>query len=188
METPINKYKGITHSVAHYLIAVDVITSKKGYCRAADIARMLGVSRNAVSLKLQSLRGSDWLYVDEYKNVKLTKSGAEKTAFIVSMRRTVKHLLVDLLGVDEGVANQDACLVEHLLSRQTGLQLLNMFQFINQGSPSAQKFLTDFKKFALNHSCDGDVDCGICYNQCMMNSNADDHDMEHMPAAESRVG
>ena len=187
MEIPTNKYRGITHSVAHYLIAVDAVTAKKGYCRAADIARVLGVSRNAVSLKLQSLRGTDLLEIDEYKSIRLTKSGARKAALIISTRRTVKHLLVDLLGVDEDVAGQDACLVEHLLSKQTCVQLVNMFHFINQGSPSSKKFLADFNKFALNHSCDGDGDCGICYNQCVMNSDIDGKDAM-LEEAESRVG
>ena len=185
MERSKNKYREITHSVAHYLIAVDAVTAKKGYCRAADIARTLGVSRNAVSLKLQSLRGTDLLEVDEYKSVKLTESGAQKTAFIISMRRTVKHLLVDLLGVEEEVANQDACLVEHLLSKETGLQMLNMFQFINQGSPSARKFIDDFKEFSLTHSCGGEADCGVCHSRCMISTA--DGDKAGAPQLESRV-
>ena len=177
---------GITHSVAQYLIAVETVIAKKGYCRAADIARVLQVSRNAVSLKLQSLRGTDLLEIDEYKSIRLTESGAQKAAFIISMRRTVKHLLVDLLGVEEETADKDACLVEHLLSRQTGLQLLSMFQFINQGSPSAREFIADFKDFSLNHSCDGDADCGICHNHCIMGTAAEEPSA--VAQAESRVG
>ena len=186
MEKSQGKYREITHSVAQYLIAIDAVTAKKGYCRAADIARTLGVSRNAVSLKLQSLRGSDLLEVDEYKSVRLTKSGAQKTAFIISMRKTMKHLLVDLLGVEEEVANQDASLVEHLLSKETGLQMLNMFQFINQGSPNARAFVKDFKEFSLTHSCDGEAGCGVCHSHCMISTA--DSDKDAVPQLESRVG
>ena len=158
--------KDITHSVAHYLMAIDALSAEQGNCRAADIARMLEVSRNAVSLKLHSLRESDLVHVDAAKNISLTNSGRQEAEFIVSMRRAVKHLLVDLLGVEEEVAEQDACLVEHLLSRQTGVQLLNMFQFINQASPNTQKFIADFKNFS--HSCASDSGCSICHNHCLL--------------------
>ena len=157
----------ITHSVAHYLMTVDELNDKQASCRAADIARALGVSRNAVSLKLQALLNSELVSIDAKRNITLTDNGHREVDVIVSTRRSVKHLLVDLLGIDANTAEHDACLVEHLLSRQTGVQLLKMFQFLKQGQPAAQQFIAEFKEFS--HNCDGDDDgCAICHHQCLL--------------------
>ena len=46
----------ITHSGAHYLLAVAALARRAAAPRAADVARYLGVSRAAASLQLRSLQ------------------------------------------------------------------------------------------------------------------------------------
>ncbi len=45
----------VTHSVVHYLFSIDVLLAEKGYARATDIAKMLGITPGSCSISLKKL-------------------------------------------------------------------------------------------------------------------------------------
>ena len=119
----------ITHSGAHYLLAVSGLTERGEVPRAADVARYLGVSRAAVSLQLRSLHEHGLLESDARGRQYLTGAGRDLVGRVASKRKVLETFLVEVLGVSPEVAEADACKVEHLLSEQTGAALVRWLRF-----------------------------------------------------------
>ena len=115
----------VTHSAAHYLLAVAAFGKSGRDPRAVDIARTLDVSRAAVSLQIRTLREHGLVDVGDDHRVHLTRTGADLVARIASKREVVRLFLVDVLGVDPETAERDACKIEHLISEQSSAALVH---------------------------------------------------------------
>ena len=67
---------------------------------------------------LKKLRTERLLNVDKEKNLILTDEGLQAARGIFSRHSFFERLLIDA-GVDEGQAHEDACSLEHAISRQS---------------------------------------------------------------------
>jgi Mn-dependent DtxR family transcriptional regulator len=114
----------VTHSAAHYLLAVAAFGKSGRDPRAVDIARLLNVSRAAVSLQIRALRDNGLVDVGDDHRIHLTRTGADLVARIASKREVLRLFFVDVLGVDPETAERDACKIEHLISEQSGAALV----------------------------------------------------------------
>ena len=152
----------VSHSIAHYLLAVTSLSNEKVDVKAADVARKLGVSRNAVSLQMNTLKSSNFISVDERQCISLTKIGESISARIASKRHTMNVFFSEVLGVSEETAETDACKIEHLISDSTGEALSKFVSFLR----SDQKVVLDFLKRFQEHyvGCDPKIGCGLCDN------------------------
>jgi len=114
----------VTHSVAHYLLAVAALGKSGREPRAVDVAHALGVSRAAVSLQVRTLRENGLIDVTDDHRIHLSRTGADLVARIASKREVVRLFLAEVLGVDPETAERDACKIEHLISEQSGAALV----------------------------------------------------------------
>jgi DtxR family Mn-dependent transcriptional regulator len=114
----------VTHSAAHYLLAVAAIAKSGRDPRAVDVARQLEVSRAAVSLQIRTLRENGLVDVGDDHRIHLTRTGADLVARIASKREVVRLFLNEVLGVDPATAERDACKIEHLISEESGAALV----------------------------------------------------------------
>ena len=157
----------ISHSVAHYLMAIDTIIKELHYCKAADIARKLQISRNAVSLRLNPLTQLQLISISDNKRISLTDSGKAVVNNIIAARRVSKKFLTDFLGVDSDIAEADSCKIEHLISDEMRDALLKLMQFTQEQKETSAPFLQAFKQFSLH--CDGKCEpCNICHSECLI--------------------
>ena len=76
---------------------------------------------------------------------------------ILGNRAIVRKFLKDVLKLDEQRAEIDACKVEHLLSAQTGVQLLHFVRFLFSADPIAKQFLTEFWERSEEDILSGDL-------------------------------
>lgn len=129
----------LSHSMAHYLMAIDSLRGDLGYARSTDVADMLEVSRGAASMALSQLKKRGWVTEDPNRMLLLTEEG-EKIA------RSVEHNFVILsyffesvLQVDSDTARGDACKMEHLMSMDTGKRLLWLLSKLMDDDATAEK-------------------------------------------------
>ncbi len=94
------------------------LTEEKGYARSVDIAVGLGVSKPSVSVAMKQLREGSYIIMDKDNYISLTESGMEIAQRIYERHKVLTHVL-HLIGVDENIAEKDACKVEHDISVQT---------------------------------------------------------------------
>lgn len=156
----------ITHSGAHYLLAVAALGRAGPPPRAAAVARYLGVSRAAASLQLRSLQEAGLLELDADHRLHLTRAGADLVARVAGKREVVRVFLTDILEVHPDTAAADACKVEHLLSEETTAALVRLIRFLRSPHPAAQAALAAFH--AAVAACPSERRCDFCENTCLL--------------------
>lgn len=158
----------ITHSAAHYLLAIAAAVKEGQSPRAADIARQLEVSRAAASLQVRALRDHGLIGVDQHHRISLTRAGADLVARIAGKREVVRVFLEEVLGIDPGAAEMDACKVEHLISEQTCAALVRLITFLRSGYPAADECLKVFRETVA--ACGPLSRCDLCTEVCLLNT------------------
>ena len=101
-----------------YLEAILILGHKRGYVRSLDVAQQLNVTKPSVTNATRLLREGGFLTMDEEKLIHLTELDREVAESIYERHCILTEGLI-YLGVDPETAEQDACRIEHDLSRQS---------------------------------------------------------------------
>ena len=109
----------ITHSAAHHLLAIQELTSKRGYARVTDVAKFLEITTGSASTNLKGLKQRGFVTEDDNRFLALSGEGTKIADAILMRRRVLCEFFTNVLGVDPHVAEIDACKTEHLLSMET---------------------------------------------------------------------
>ena len=105
----------IRESAEDYLERILMLHQSIGLVRAVDIANLMNFSKPSVSIALKKLRQNGYVTIDDGGYISLTDSGREIAERVFERHRLISKLLM-ALGVDEDVAKEDACRIEHDLS------------------------------------------------------------------------
>ena len=108
----------IGKSAEDYLESMIILKEKNGYVRSVDIAGFLGVTKPSVSNAMKRLREDGYIEMDRSGFITVTEKGMEIADKIYTRHKKLKDFFV-ALGVDEEVAEMDACKVEHDISDAT---------------------------------------------------------------------
>ena len=98
-----------------YLETIYILSKKLSNVRALDIAAEMGFSKPSVSRALKKLIAEDFIKIDVNGHITLTKNGINVAEKIYE-RHTILSSMLQLLGVDEKTAAEDACKIEHDIS------------------------------------------------------------------------
>ena len=109
----------MTSSLEDYLEAVFVLSKEKGNVRLTDIAEYLGVSKPSVNRAVNTLTQNGFLEHVTYGDIAITPMGESYAANVLRRHRLIKQFLINELGVDEKIAEHDACQMEHDMSPVT---------------------------------------------------------------------
>lgn len=102
-----------------YLEAVLAIHQDKGKVRTTDVALRLGVSKPSVNRAMKILMADGYVHQETYGDIELTEKGVLKASQVYFRHKTLTTFLSEMLGVDQKIAEQDACLIEHDISSET---------------------------------------------------------------------
>ncbi len=110
----------LSESGENYLEAILQLETRPGEpVRSVDIAAKMSVSRASVSKAMYQLREAGWVEFDPYGLVSLTASGRQIAAEILERHLMLRRFLTKVLGVEEAVAEEEACRMEHVISPAT---------------------------------------------------------------------
>lgn len=101
-----------------YLETIYVLSQNHTNVRAVDIGEELGYSRPSVSRAMHLLKDEGLVKTDDYGFVVLTEAG-KVLAKRIYERHTVLTEALKYIGVDDQIASEDACRVEHYISDET---------------------------------------------------------------------
>jgi Mn-dependent DtxR family transcriptional regulator len=104
--------------VEDYLEVVYDLIQKKGYARSADIGELLGVRPASVTVMLQRLHAKGFIVYERYRGLTLTSSG-ERLARSVQQRHLTILRFLQILGIEEKIAKEDAEGIEHHVHKAT---------------------------------------------------------------------
>ena len=112
-----------------YLERILVLSQNNKLVRAIDIASDMNYSKPSVSIALKKLKKEGYITVCETTgNVSLTESGKQIALEVYKRHQTLVSFFVKL-GVSEETAKEDACKIEHDISKET---LQKIEDFINK--------------------------------------------------------
>jgi Mn-dependent DtxR family transcriptional regulator len=113
----------LSASKQDYLETILDFAAESGQVRSIDIARTLGVSRASVNKSLGVLKESGLVEHEHYGDVKLTETGLRMARAVRARHNSLKRFLIEVLGVNPETAENDACRMEHAISRETATKL-----------------------------------------------------------------
>lgn len=106
----------ITHSVAHYLLAINELREDVGYARGIDIARELEISAASCSNGLKTLLKKWLILEDANKFISLSEDGQSAVEKIKKNRELFIEFFFKVLGANMEESVLNACKIEHLIS------------------------------------------------------------------------
>lgn len=107
-----------SESAENYLETILILSKRKPVVRSVDIAEELGFKKSSVSVAMKNLREKNHITVTREGFIYLTESGKEIADMIYERHEFLSEWLTRL-GVDPGIAAEDACRIEHVISKES---------------------------------------------------------------------
>ena len=108
----------MNESAENYLETILVLSHSLPVVRSVDIANEMGFKKSSVSVAMKNLRENGYILVPDSGFITLTDSGME-IAEMIYERHTLLSTWLETLGVDKEIAAQDACKMEHVISKES---------------------------------------------------------------------
>ena len=105
-------------SAENYLETILILSGKKPVVRSVDIAEELGFKKSSVSVAMKNLREKQLITVRPEGYIYLTETGREIAEMIYERHKVISQWLISL-GVDPETAVEDACRMEHVISKES---------------------------------------------------------------------
>ena len=108
----------IHESAEDYLETILMLSKKLPVVRSIDIAIEMGYKKSSESIAMKNLREAEHIRVTKEGYIYLTDSGKEIAEMIYERHQILSSWLIKL-GVDKKVAEEDACRIEHDISKES---------------------------------------------------------------------
>ena len=121
----------VSERMEDYLEAIEEVAGKKGYAKVVDVSKHLGIAPSSVTEMFQKLSDEGYIHYEKYRGVTLTDKGKAVARDTKNRHETLKTFL-EILGVDEDIADEDACGIEHHVHALTMERLEKFVSFVQQ--------------------------------------------------------
>lgn len=119
------KTMSLSSSMEDYLETILLIAEKEGSARISDIARRLDIAPSSVNEVVNKLVDLKLVEQEKYGPVILTAKGKKYAKKVSCRHKIIKNFLINILNVDEEIAEKDACMMEHVVSFVTMEKLVD---------------------------------------------------------------
>ena len=127
----------MNESAENYLETILVLSEQLPVVRSIDIANEMNFKKSSISVAMKNLRTNGYIKVNDTGFITLTETGKEIAERIYERHEFFRKWLI-ALGVDEQIASEDACRMEHYMSPDSFKAIKEYitkemnFQFIRQ--------------------------------------------------------
>lgn len=108
----------MNESAENYLETILILSKRLPVVRSIDIATELDFKKSSISVAMKNLRTNGYIEVSNAGFITLTPSGREIAEKIYERHELLSNWLT-ALGVDEQIATEDACRMEHYMSAES---------------------------------------------------------------------
>jgi DtxR family Mn-dependent transcriptional regulator len=127
-----------------YIETIEALMQRLGYAVVTDIAKELDVKSPSVTSMLKKLDALGFVKYTPYRNVVLTQKGKDLASFLKKRQKSLQTFFT-LIGVDEEVAEKDACAIEHILGAATLKNLSKFVEFLQ--TSEGVEWLDEFRSY-----------------------------------------
>lgn len=114
----------VTSSMEDYLEAIAIACEGEKGARVTDIKILMNVKTPSVSGALKALEARGLITHEKYGRVQLSKEGQAIAREVKKKHSVISEFLRDIVGVRPATAEIDACKIEHVLSKETFVKLM----------------------------------------------------------------
>ena len=108
----------LTQSQEDYLETIYILKTQQQDVRAIDVAAALGFSKPSVSHALKDLKMKELIYTDKTGFIFFTQEGKQAACQVYERHIYFKNQLLKA-GVEPGLAEVEACKMEHTISEES---------------------------------------------------------------------
>ena len=101
-----------------YLETILILSRTKNFVRSIDVCEYMGYSKPSISRAVSLLRNDGYVNMDERGYLLLTEKGLAVAEKIYERHQVLTRALMNM-GVDEKIAEDDACRIEHVISDES---------------------------------------------------------------------
>lgn len=134
----------LSASLEDYIEAIYNIMSEKQTVRSKDIAARLEVSGASVTEALRSLARKGLINYAPYEPITLTGSGRLVALDVIRRHNALKQFFVEVLGIENDLAEQGACRVEHAAPQEIIDRIIRFTRFLESRPEENQRFVRKF--------------------------------------------
>ena len=114
-----------------YLEAILNLSHDAGGVRVIDIAHELNVSAPSVVEVITRMKEAGLVEQPRRGLINLTEEGREQAEFVLKRHKTLRRFFAEVLRVQADIAEEDACKVEHAISKDTFDRLCDFLEHID---------------------------------------------------------
>jgi Mn-dependent DtxR family transcriptional regulator len=116
-----------------YLEAIYNLYKEKGYISTLDLADKLGVKSPTVSWMVARLAEKGFVVRERYRGMTLTEQGFKAARSVIRRHEAISEFL-EMLGIDAGIAYEDAEGIEHHLHPVTISKIEGLVEFLKNNA------------------------------------------------------
>lgn len=150
----VNSPTHLTSAMEDYLEVIYHLEQESRIARVRDIAKRLGVKMSSVSSALKILGTRDLIRYDPHQFITLTDKGIVRAKEIVRKHEILKRFLTSILKIDNNVAEDNACRIEHYLDPEVINKLIKFLEFVETCPVDQLRW--------MDNSAESCSDCLVC--------------------------
>lgn len=155
----------LSASLEDYIEAIYHIITDKQVARGKDISARLAVSGASVTEALRALSRKGLINYAPYEVITLTDEGREIAEDVIRRHTSLKQFFTDVLAVDEAIAEEAACKIEHSAPPEIIDRMVEFIQFLSACPRGGKDLISGFANFC-QHGRTRD-NCADCISHCM---------------------
>ena len=155
----------LSASLEDYIEAIYHIIGVKLVARSKEIAARLNVSRASVTEALRALSRKGLINYAPYEVITMTRKGREAAEDVIRRHNALKQFFTDILAIEESVAEQGACRIEHAAPPKIINRMVDFIRFLEVCPRGGKDLINGFASF-----CDQgrtEADCAACVSHCL---------------------
>lgn len=129
-------------SLEDYLEAILMLQEQGEKATVTALSQSIGVKKPSVDWALKKLSDAGLIIHERYSDIELTPEGARIADEVYRHHKMIRQFLVEILNIDPETADNDACRMEHVVSRKSLSRLEKFISFVLDFHPG----LTDWEE------------------------------------------
>lgn len=152
-------------SIEDYLEAIMLASLEGSKATVTGISQAMRVKKPSVTSAIARLLDMGMVAHEKYGEIALTEKGARIARDVYERHQALRRFLVDILNVDEEVAADDACRMEHYLS-SISVDRLNKFIEFVMDCPQGRPIWLDGFDYFVSHGHRNPEQMLLCSSRC----------------------
>jgi DtxR family Mn-dependent transcriptional regulator len=128
-----------------YLETIASLIASGGEARVTDIAKRLSVRKPSVTLALRSLAEKGLVHYQPYAQPTLTDAGQTIASRIQHRHDVLKRFLVEVLLIEDKLAEANACRIEHAVDKEVLDHLAHFVDFVERCPRGGTKWVGGYE-------------------------------------------